>query len=150
MSHPSATASKGQHYFVPAASHYSTTLSIGIFLMALGLILKVNGVPTGAWAMPLGALMIVYVLFGWFGEIIAENMGGKYTHWEDRSYRTGMVWFIFSEVMFFACFFGRRFGCGFNHRLCRRLGYGLCCRFSCWLGGCFFSCRFCSNLGFCL
>jgi hypothetical protein len=36
----------------------------------------------------------------------AENIGGKYTMWEDRSYRIGMVWFIFSEVMFFACFFG--------------------------------------------
>ena len=34
MSH-SSTATKGHHYFVPAASHYSTTLSIGIFLMAL-------------------------------------------------------------------------------------------------------------------
>lgn len=105
MSH-SSTATKGHHYFVPAASHYSTTLSIGIFFMALGLILKVNGVSAGAWGMPLGALMIVYVLFGWFGEIISENVGGKYTQWEDRSYRTGMVWFIFSEVMFFACFFG--------------------------------------------
>ena len=105
MSH-SSTVPKGHHYFVPAASHYSTTLSIGIFLMALGLILKVNGVPAGAWGMPLGALLIIYVLFGWFGEIISENVGGKYTGWEDRSYRTGMVWFIFSEVMFFACFFG--------------------------------------------
>jgi cytochrome c oxidase subunit III len=79
---------------------------MGIFFMALGLILKVNAVPEGAWAMPIGAAMIVYVLFGWFGEIIRENLNGSYTQWEDRSYRTGMVWFIFSEVMFFACFFG--------------------------------------------
>jgi cytochrome c oxidase subunit 3 len=105
MSHTTGADAKG-HYFVPAASNYSTTLSMGIFLMALGLILKVNAVPEGAWAMPIGAAMIVYVLFGWFGEIIRENLNGSYTQWEDRSYRTGMVWFIFSEVMFFACFFG--------------------------------------------
>ena len=105
MSHTTGANAKG-HYFVPAASHYSTTLSLGIFLMALGLILKVNAVPQGAWVMPIGAAMIVYVLFGWFGEIISENLSGSYSKWEDRSYRTGMVWFIFSEVMFFACFFG--------------------------------------------
>ncbi len=105
MSHVTATEHKG-HYFVPAGSHYSTHLSGGIFLLALGLILKVNGTPAGVWSMYTGAALIVYVLFGWFGEIVAENVGGLYTLWEDRSFRIGMVWFIFSEVMFFACFFG--------------------------------------------
>ena len=105
MSHASAPDQKG-HYFVPAGSHYSTTLSTGIFLMALGLILKVNGVANGWWSSLFGAAMVIYVLFGWFGEVIAENRSGVYTRWEDRSYRIGMVWFIFSEVMFFACFFG--------------------------------------------
>ena len=39
--------------------------------------------------------------------MIAENRSAASTpSWEDRSYRIGMVWFIFSEVMFFACFFG--------------------------------------------
>ncbi|TXH89067.1 MAG: cytochrome c oxidase subunit 3 [Rhodoferax sp.] len=94
------------HYFVPAASNYSTFLSAGIFMMALGFIFKLNNVPAGVWSMLLGAAFILYVIVGWFGEVIAENRGGKYTQWEDRSYRIGMVWFIFSEVMFFACFFG--------------------------------------------
>jgi cytochrome c oxidase subunit 3 len=53
-----------------------------------------------------GAASILYVVIGWFGEIIGENVRGVYTKWEDRSYRIGMLWFIFSEVMFFACFFG--------------------------------------------
>jgi hypothetical protein len=35
MSHTTGDTAKG-HYFVPAASNYSTTLSLGIFLMALG------------------------------------------------------------------------------------------------------------------
>jgi len=94
------------HYFVPAASHYSTFLSVGIFMLALGFIFRLNGVPPGLWAMLFGAAMILYVIIGWFGEVIAENRRGAYTRWEDRSYRIGMVWFIFSEVMFFACFFG--------------------------------------------
>jgi cytochrome c oxidase subunit 3 len=56
--------------------------------------------------MLMGAALILYVILGWFGEVIHESISGIYTRWEDRSYRIGMVWFIFSELMFFACFFG--------------------------------------------
>ncbi|MEI6600019.1 MAG: cytochrome c oxidase subunit 3 [Comamonadaceae bacterium] len=101
-------ASRG-HYFVPATSNYSTFLSAGIFMLALGFIFRINGSPPGVWSMWIGAALIVYVILGWFGEVIGENLRGVYTPWEDRSYRIGMVWFIFSEVMFFACFFGTLF-----------------------------------------
>ena len=94
------------HYYVPATSNYSTFLSAGIFLLALGFIFRLNGAPPGLWSMLLGTALILYVIVGWFGEVISENTRGIYTLWEDRSYRIGMVWFIFSEVMFFACFFG--------------------------------------------
>jgi cytochrome c oxidase subunit 3 len=105
MTHATTTATRG-HYFVPAASHYSSLLSVGIFLLALGFIFRINEIPQGIWSMFAGAAIILYVVVGWFGEVISENVRGVYTHWEDRSYRIGMVWFIFSEVMFFACFFG--------------------------------------------
>ncbi len=105
MTHAATQQAKG-HYFVPAVSNYSTFLSAGIFLLALGFIFKLNSVPSGVWSMYIGAALILYVVIGWFGEVIAENRRGQYTAWEDRSYRIGMVWFIFSEVMFFACFFG--------------------------------------------
>lgn len=100
-------ASQSQtHYFVPAASNYSVYLSVGIFMLALGFIFKLNGAAPGVYVMVVGAAYILYVLLGWFKEVIGENRRGVYTRWEDRSYRIGMVWFIFSEVMFFACFFG--------------------------------------------
>ena len=105
MTNTSAPEARG-HYFVPAASNYSTFLSAGIFLLALGFIFRLNGAPPGIWSMLLGAALILYVIVGWFGEVISENVRGAYSRWEDRSYRIGMVWFIFSEVMFFACFFG--------------------------------------------
>lgn len=105
MSHANTTTARG-HYFVPAASHYSTLLSVSIFFLALGFILRINDTPQGIWSMLAGAAGILYVVIGWFGEIIGENVRGVYTKWEDRSYRIGMLWFIFSEVMFFACFFG--------------------------------------------
>ena len=105
MTHAPQTPDRG-HYYVPAASRYSTYLSGGIFLLALGFIFRLNAMPPGIWSMLLGAALILYVVVAWFGDLIGENVRGVYTHWEDRSYRIGMVWFIFSEVMFFACFFG--------------------------------------------
>jgi cytochrome c oxidase subunit 3 len=41
--------------------------------------------------------------------VIRESLTGKYNEQVDRSFRQGMMWFIFSEVMFFAAFFGALF-----------------------------------------
>ena len=49
------------------------------------------------------------MLFGWFGTVIGEAEGRLYNKQVDRSFRWGMSWFIFSEVMFFAAFFGALF-----------------------------------------
>ena len=54
-------------------------------------------------------MLLLYMMFRWFGDVIRESEGGKYDGWEDLSFRWGMSWFIFSEVMFFAAFFGALF-----------------------------------------
>jgi len=41
--------------------------------------------------------------------VVTESLGGYYNKQVDRSFRWGMSWFIFSEVMFFAAFFGALF-----------------------------------------
>jgi cytochrome c oxidase subunit 3 len=41
--------------------------------------------------------------------VIGESQNGLYNAQVDRSFRQGMSWFIFSEVMFFAAFFGALF-----------------------------------------
>ena len=38
-----------------------------------------------------------------------ESEAGKFNKQVDTSFRWGMSWFIFSEVMFFAVFFGTLF-----------------------------------------
>ncbi|MFK5004467.1 cytochrome c oxidase subunit 3, partial [Klebsiella pneumoniae] len=45
----------------------------------------------------------------WFRDVIRESLGNMNSVQMDRSYRQGMAWFIFSEVMFFAAFFGAMF-----------------------------------------
>lgn len=97
------------HYFVPEPSRYPVMISGGLFLLALGFILKINAMPVGQWSMLAGFLVILYVLFGWFGAVISESESGRYFKWEDSSFRWGMIWFIASEVAFFAAFFGALF-----------------------------------------
>ena len=96
-------------YYVPHSSTYPAMLSGGLFLLALGFILQINGHALGKWFMLAAAVLVGYVLFGWFGSVVAENQRGTFHAWEDRSFRWGMVWFIASEVMFFAAFFGALF-----------------------------------------
>ncbi|NEK92295.1 MAG: cytochrome c oxidase subunit 3, partial [Xanthomonas euvesicatoria] len=57
----------------------------------------------------IGMAMLLATLFMWFGDVIRESNAGHYNRQVDGSFRMGMVWFIFSEVMFFCAFFGALF-----------------------------------------
>jgi cytochrome c oxidase subunit 3 len=100
---------KTAHYYVPQPSSWPVVGSIGLFLMATGAATWFNGTPVGKWAVLAGFLVLVYMMFGWFGKVIHESEGGSYNAQVDVSFRWGMGWFIFSEVMFFAAFFGALF-----------------------------------------
>jgi cytochrome c oxidase subunit 3 len=96
-------------YYLPEPSPWPIATSSGIFLLALGLVLTINAVAAGSWVMLAGAAVIIYVMIRWFGQVIGESEGGAYSNRVDMSFRLGMGWFIFSEVMFFAAFFGALF-----------------------------------------
>jgi cytochrome c oxidase subunit 3 len=105
----SQTASTRQHYYVPQPMPWPIMGSTALFLMALGAVFVFNGSSGGWFSIGLGFMILLYMLFRWFGSVIRESEGGKYGGWEDVSFRWGMSWFIFSEVMFFAAFFGALF-----------------------------------------
>ncbi|MGH8670605.1 MAG: cytochrome c oxidase subunit 3, partial [Burkholderiales bacterium] len=100
--------SEHQHggYYLPSPSHWPITGSIALLFMAGGAAMWINHVGGGPVVLGLGALILVYMLFGWFGTVIGESEAGKFNEQVDMSFRWGMGWFIFSEVMFFAAFFG--------------------------------------------
>jgi len=93
-------------YYLPEPTRWPIFGSCALFLMATGAVLWINGGAVGPWVVLAGALVLVYMLFGWFGQVIGESEGGMYSKRVDLSFRWGMSWFIFSEVMFFAAFFG--------------------------------------------
>src|SRR4249919_3932936 len=97
------------HYYVPHHSRWPFLGSIGLFLTMVGFANWVNGNDWGRMAFFAGLLSVLLVLFFWFGNVIAESLSGKYNGQVDVSFRMGMMWFIFSEVMFFAAFFGALF-----------------------------------------
>ncbi|HET8790551.1 MAG TPA: cytochrome c oxidase subunit 3 [Modicisalibacter sp.] len=98
----------GGSYYVPASSKWPIFAGLALAAMLVGLgILLVYG--WGSWIMGLGGVAILAVMGLWFRDVVKESRGGLYDAQMDRSFRWGMGWFIFSEVMFFAAFFGTLF-----------------------------------------
>lgn len=93
-------------YYLPSPSPWPLLITTGLFTLALGFVLMINSVGAGSWLMLIGASVIIYIMARWFGQVIGESEGGQYNEQVDMSFRMGMAWFIFSEVMFFAAFFG--------------------------------------------
>jgi cytochrome c oxidase subunit 3 len=92
-------------YYVPHGSPWPIYGSVTLFTLMFGAISALNGwLP--AWSLVPGFVMLFSLFFFWFGTVIGENQRGMYNMAVDRSFRMGMMWFIFSEVMFFAAFFG--------------------------------------------
>ena len=91
-------------YYLPEPSHWPVVGSIGLFLTTGGFAMFLGG--ASPYIMYAGFIVLAIMLFGWFGTVIDESEAGKYNAQVDTSFRMGMMWFIFSEVMFFAAFFG--------------------------------------------
>ncbi len=100
---------KAPYYFIPAPSRWPAVGSIAMLLVITGASLTVNAYRPGPWLLALGLLVLAYMMFGWFGQVIGESESGAYNQRVDLSFRWSMSWFIFSEVMFFAAFFGALF-----------------------------------------
>ena len=96
------------NYYVPDGTYWPILGSIGLTTLIVGFINILNG-GNGKYMMIAGAAILIYMLFGWFGEVVRESESRTYGVWEDKSFRLSMSWFIFSEVMFFAAFFGALF-----------------------------------------
>ena len=94
------------YYFIPSPSRFPAQASLGLFFVILGAGQWVNGAGWGKYSLLLGMVIWLFTLYQWFGQAIRESESGLYSDRIDVSFRWSMSWFIFSEVMFFAAFFG--------------------------------------------
>lgn len=104
-------SSTEQHtaYFVPDPSPWPIIGMVSLLTTLIGAALAMNGVTVGGYVVIGGLLLFAYLLFGWFRDVISENLADRYNQQVDRSFRMGMFWFIASEVFFFLAFFGALF-----------------------------------------
>ena len=103
-----------QSYYVPASSPWPIVGAVGLGLIAWGAGHTVIDMSKeqdgyGSTVLIAGLVVMAVMLFGWFRDQIHESMKGLYSDQLGVSYKQGMSWFIFSEVMFFAAFFGALF-----------------------------------------
>lgn len=98
----------GGSYYVPATSKWPIlgSLALGVMMIGTGMVL-VHG--RGTLITLVGLAGVIAVMALWFRDVVVESRSGLYDAQMDRSFRWGMGWFIFSEVMFFAAFFGALF-----------------------------------------
>jgi cytochrome c oxidase subunit 3 len=106
MTQPGQTAAR---YFVPAPSRHPVMAALGLLFVIFGAGQWVNGVDWGKWLLLLGFAFWAVTMFQWFRDAALESERGLYGRNVDISFRWSMSWFIFSEVMFFAGFFGALF-----------------------------------------
>ena len=96
-------------YYIPHGTKWPIVGSIGLTLLVSGFAAWLNGSEVGQTVMLVGVAIVIFMMFGWFGTVIRESESGTYNSQVDVSFRWGMGWFIFSEVLFFAAFFGALF-----------------------------------------
>lgn len=108
---------KYEKYYVPEQSPWPIVGAIGLFLLAFGggnFIQQTTGKYGNTGSMGwiifcVGLAIMIYMMWSWWRDTIRESMDGLYSAQMDRSFKQGMLWFITSEVMFFAAFFGGLF-----------------------------------------
>ena len=95
-------------YYVPHGTYWPIIGSIGLTLTVVGIANFLHGT-WSATPIFVGLAVLIFMMYGWFGEVIKESLKGFYSKQVDMSFRWSMGWFIFSEVMFFGAFFGALF-----------------------------------------
>lgn len=97
-------------YYVPHGTRWPILGSIGLTLLLVGFANVLNSATgIGSVLVGLGVVVVLGMMVGWFGTVIRESERGLYNDQVDYSFRLGMMWFILSEVFFFAAFFGALF-----------------------------------------
>ncbi len=97
------------NYYIPDPSPWPIITMAALLSLFVGLALMINGVAVGWLGIGLGVALLAYMFYGWFRDVVMENLSDKYNEQVDRSFRYGMFWFIASEVFFFITFFGALF-----------------------------------------
>jgi cytochrome c oxidase subunit III len=96
-------------YFVPDPSYYPFALTVGLVALVVGVWGYLEDQHVGIVPVLVGTALAIFIIFRWLYTVSHESERGAYNKQVDFTYRMGMGFFIFSEVMFFGAFFGALF-----------------------------------------
>ena len=109
-----AAHAKNHDYHILNPSIWPLMASEAAFVMLFGGVVWMSGGMTiffeavelsGPWMFLMGFVGVLYVMFGWWADTVAENQVGDHTPVVQIGLRYGFILFIMSEVMFFAAWF---------------------------------------------
>ena len=88
-------------------------MAFSLFVLVMGASSTINNLDNpesnSVYILYSGFACLFLTMFFWFRQVIKEHLAGLDSNQLKQSYVYGMAWFIFSEVMFFAAFFGALF-----------------------------------------
>ncbi|MEY4697294.1 MAG: hypothetical protein RIT14_1722 [Pseudomonadota bacterium] len=94
---------KNHDYHILPPSIWPFLGSVSAFLMLFGTVMWLHD--NGPWLALIGLAGVLYVMFGWWSEVVRESQVGDHTPVVRLGLRYGFIMFIMSEVMFFAAWF---------------------------------------------
>jgi cytochrome c oxidase subunit III len=94
---------KNHDYHIIEPSVWPFIAAVGAFVMLIGAVLMFHGM--GPWLSLIGFVVVLYVMYAWWSDVVAESNAGDHTPVVQIGLRYGMILFIVSEVMFFAAWF---------------------------------------------
>jgi cytochrome c oxidase subunit 3 len=108
-----AAHAKHHDYHLVNPSPWPFVGSVSAFVMAVGAILWFHDIAP-VWVMLIGLVGVLYTMYAWWSDVIAEGKAGDHTPVVMMHHRYGMILFIASEVMFFVAWFWAYFDGFFN------------------------------------
>ena len=94
---------KNHDYHILPPSAWPFIGAVGGFIMLFGAVLWMHG--SGPYMFTAGLLAVLVTMFGWWSEVVRESHQGDHTKVVRIGLRYGFIFFIMSEVMFFAAWF---------------------------------------------
>jgi len=98
-----AAGHKNHDYHILPPSVWPLTGAVGAITMLGGSVLWFHG--SGPWIALIGFVIVLYTMWSWWADVIAESEAGDHTAIVQIGLRYGMVLFIISEIMFFSAWF---------------------------------------------
>jgi cytochrome c oxidase subunit 3 len=94
---------KNHDYHVLPPSIWPFLGAVAAFVMLFGSVLWMHG--QGPWLFLIGLVAVLYTMYGWWADVVAESRVGDHTPVVRIGLRLGFILFVISEVMFFVAWF---------------------------------------------